>query len=107
MQEPQDQDEVDASAAAAAAATPNAKKNTLAIPPFRGVHTQTMNFVEYSTGEKELYDLTVDPFELNNLVSKADPKLLAALSQRVDQGARAHRCWFYHRARRAEGRPQC
>jgi N-acetylglucosamine-6-sulfatase len=78
MKEPQDQDEVDAAAPAGAG-----KKNTLAIPAFRGVHTQTMNYVEYVTGEKELYDLKADPFELNNLASKADPKLLAALSQRV------------------------
>ena len=79
MQEPLDQDEMDAAAAA------NAKNNKLTIPAFRGVHTQTMSYAEYVTGEKELYDLVADPFELNNLVSTADPKLLAEFSARVKE----------------------
>jgi arylsulfatase A-like enzyme len=75
--EPPDQDEL------AAAALPAAKKKGLAVPFLRGVRTQTLSYVEYVTGETELYDLQADPYELNNLAPKADPKLLAALSARV------------------------
>ena len=53
------------------------------VPALRGLRTQTLSYVEYVTGETELYDLTKDPYELTNLVSTADPKLLAALSARV------------------------
>jgi len=50
------------------------------IPPFRGLRTKDYLYVEYNTGERELYDLTHDPYELENLVSTADPALLKRLS---------------------------
>ena len=37
------------------------------IPDFSAVRTSEWKYVEYSTGEKELYDLINDPFELENL----------------------------------------
>ena len=37
-----------------------------AIPPFVGVVTDRYKYVEYATGEKELYDLSADPYELVN-----------------------------------------
>jgi N-acetylglucosamine-6-sulfatase len=58
------------------------------IPLLRGVRLQTLSYVEYITGEKELYDLKVDPYELQNLVSTADPKLLKQLSARVQELAK-------------------
>ena len=36
------------------------------IPPFVGVVTDQYKYVEYATGEKELYDLAADPYELVN-----------------------------------------
>jgi arylsulfatase A-like enzyme len=36
------------------------------MPSFAGVVTEDDKYVEYSTGEKELYDLTLDPYELVN-----------------------------------------
>ncbi len=75
--EPADQDQVDATA------MPPDKQKKLAIPFFRGVRLQTMSYVEYRTGEVELYDLQADPYELNNLAPKADPQLLARFAQRV------------------------
>ncbi len=77
--EPSDQDETDA------AAQPTEKKKKLAVPPLRGVRLQNLSYVEYATGERELYDLKADPYELQNLVPKADPKLLAQLSARVKE----------------------
>jgi len=36
------------------------------VPPYWGVRTQRYKYVELGTGEKELYDLQVDPWELDN-----------------------------------------
>ncbi len=43
-----------------------------------------MTYVEYATGERELYDLSSDPYQLNNLAATADPALLATLHARLD-----------------------
>lgn len=75
--EPPDPDELNATT------LPPTQQEQLNIPYFRGVRLQTMSYVEYNTGEVELYDLKADPSELNNLAPKADPKLLAQLAQRV------------------------
>jgi len=40
------------------------------IPEFYAVRTMDWKYVEYETGEKELYDLVNDPYELNNLAGK-------------------------------------
>jgi arylsulfatase A-like enzyme len=77
--EPNDEDEDDA------AALPAARQRIQAVPPLRGIRLQTMSYVEYVTGEKELYDVAADPYELQNLASKASPNLLAALSARVKE----------------------
>ena len=74
--EPQDQDEKDA-------ATSPEKQKKLAVPPFRGIRLQTLSYIEYKTGEIELYDLNTDPYQLQNLASTADPQLLAQLSTRL------------------------
>jgi N-acetylglucosamine-6-sulfatase len=54
------------------------------IPAFQGLRTARYTYVEYSTGERELYDLSTDPQELDNLAATANPALLAALHQRLD-----------------------
>lgn len=50
-----------------AAATMRDKKTTVRRPAYCGVRTRENVFMEYSTGEKELYDLVKDPYQLNNL----------------------------------------
>jgi len=40
-------------------------------------------YVEYGTGERELYDLKDDPFQLANRIDDVDPALLAALENRL------------------------
>lgn len=49
-----------------------------------GLRTGSYKYVEYSndpsTGERELYDLQNDPYELQNLVSRANPVFLSQLS---------------------------
>ncbi len=36
-------------------------------PPFEAIRTETHKYVEYENGEAELYDLTNDPYELENV----------------------------------------
>lgn len=55
----------------------------LGVPAFRGIRGQSFSYVEYITGEKEYYDLQADPFQLENIAAKLDPKTLAHLSSRV------------------------
>ena len=42
-------------------------KGGYAVPAFYGIRTLDWRYVELATGEKELYDETHDPYELNNL----------------------------------------
>lgn len=58
------------------------------IPQFNGIRTRTHTYVEYSTGERELYDLTADPHQLQNSVQSADPALVRSLADRLHQLAR-------------------
>ena len=50
------------------------------IPSFKGLRLLDTVYVEYDTGERELYDLRVDPWELTNIASSASPDVLAKLS---------------------------
>ncbi|MGZ4689927.1 MAG: sulfatase family protein [Acidimicrobiia bacterium] len=70
-QEPADGDQTAAPAAAQG------------IPELHAVRTSRYTYIEVSTGEKELYDHTVDPFELNNIASTAAPSLLASLHAKL------------------------
>ena len=40
------------------------------IPEFYSVRTAEWKYTEYVTGERELYDLVNDPYELQNLADK-------------------------------------
>jgi arylsulfatase A-like enzyme len=64
--------------AASAKASPNPL--VVNIPAYAAIRTADYTYVEYVTGEKELYDLKTDPNELNNLIKTADPTLLKQLS---------------------------
>ena len=48
-----------------------------------GIRTAAWTYVEYGTGERELYDLARDPHQLENVVESADPALVAALAARL------------------------
>ena len=43
---------------------------TTLVPPYVGYRTKEWKYVEYETGEKELYDLKADPYEMENLIRK-------------------------------------
>jgi len=75
--EPPDQDDL------LMAILPFLQRSTLGVPAFRGFRTRTQSYVEYITGEKELYDLKSDPYQLQNLASQAAPALMAQYSARL------------------------
>jgi N-acetylglucosamine-6-sulfatase len=50
---------------------------------FDAIRTTGWTYVEYGTGERELYDLAADPYQLDNVVETADPALVAALATRL------------------------
>lgn len=53
-------------------------------PAFSGVWTETKDwYVEYEGGEKELYDVSADPYQLENLAGTR-PETEAALSARLE-----------------------
>ncbi|MFE3451539.1 sulfatase [Nonomuraea sp. NPDC059194] len=54
------------------------------VPAYTALRTATHTYVKYVTGETQLYDLTTDPYELNNLAETADPELLRNLEERMD-----------------------
>jgi arylsulfatase A-like enzyme len=53
------------------------------LPSFEGLRSTEYLYVEYATGEKELYDVREDPYEMHNLARTSAPALLAELSQRL------------------------
>jgi arylsulfatase A-like enzyme len=51
-------------------------------PDYAGVRTESqLSYIEYATGERELYDLAKDPAQLNNIYATATPKLRVSLSR--------------------------
>jgi N-acetylglucosamine-6-sulfatase len=70
---------------------------------YTGIRTSAGElYVEYPrTGEKELYDLESDPYQLNNAYEKADPALIADLEARLEvlKGCAREEC------RKAENNP--
>ncbi|MFZ5920178.1 MAG: sulfatase [Chloroflexota bacterium] len=62
--------------------------STTVFHSFRGIRTLEFKYVEYITGEKELYLLQIDPYELDNRIKDASPELQAILSDWVDRLSR-------------------
>jgi arylsulfatase A-like enzyme len=54
-------------------------------PAFEAIRTGTHKYVEYNDGQKELYDLEADPYELDNVYESADPSLVEDLETRLDE----------------------
>jgi arylsulfatase A-like enzyme len=57
----------------------------LGVPDFRGIRLQTMSFVKYQTGEKELYEIKADPYQLQNLASNTNPEFMAQLTAHLEE----------------------
>jgi arylsulfatase A-like enzyme len=47
---------------------------------YNGIRTATLKYIEYDNGERELYDLAADPYELENQYLTADPALVSQMA---------------------------
>jgi hypothetical protein len=54
------------------------------VPDYDAVRTANHLYVEYETGEKELYNLSKDPYELTNRYASADAALRSELRARLN-----------------------
>jgi arylsulfatase A-like enzyme len=54
------------------------------MPKYAAIRNRDHLYVEYETGEHELYDLNTDPYELRNQHDTADPALVAQLEARLE-----------------------
>jgi arylsulfatase A-like enzyme len=56
------------------------------ITSYTGLHNEAWTYVEYTTGEVELYELTADPYELVNVATNpAYSQVVATLANRLDE----------------------
>lgn len=53
-------------------------------PSYTGIRTETYKYVEYQTGEKELYDLRSDPYETESLHKTAGSSLVQELEAKLN-----------------------
>ncbi|MDH4170980.1 MAG: DUF4976 domain-containing protein, partial [Acidimicrobiia bacterium] len=54
------------------------------VPRYSAVRTRQHLYVEYETGEVELYDLGADPHQLDSMHDSAPPDLLARLQDQLE-----------------------
>ncbi len=64
-------------------------------PPFEAIRADTHKYVEYESGEKELYDLQADPYELDNIYETTDPAPVQDLKTKLDalESCTGAGCW--------------
>jgi N-acetylglucosamine-6-sulfatase len=55
------------------------------MPTYEALRTKDYLYVEYTTGERELYDLRVDPDELRNIVNSVNAGVVTHLSKRLGE----------------------
>ena len=55
------------------------------LPEYAAVRTPDYLYVEYVTGERELYDLRSDPYQLESLHATAEPELIFGLAAWLDE----------------------
>ncbi|GAA0914776.1 sulfatase [Nonomuraea longicatena] len=53
------------------------------VPDYQALRTKTHTYVEYVTGERQLYDLDRDPYQLYNVADSAPPGLIDRLQARL------------------------
>jgi N-acetylglucosamine-6-sulfatase len=65
-------------------------------PSYEALRSRDALYVEYADGERELYDLASDPFQLDNIADEASPERIARLSGQLSAMANCHgpaQCW--------------
>ena len=71
-------------------------------PTYEALRSKDTLYVEYADGERELYDLATDPFQLDNLADTAAPERILRLSSALAAMAGCHgaaQCWEAQRLR--------
>jgi N-acetylglucosamine-6-sulfatase len=53
-------------------------------PRWKGIRTSRYTYVQWETGEKELYDNLSDPYQLENMYASAEPSLVKGLRDRLE-----------------------
>jgi arylsulfatase A-like enzyme len=51
---------------------------------YRGIRTENFVYAEYENGETEFYDLTTDPYQLQNIASTLDPAFRTQLHAKLE-----------------------
>ena len=54
------------------------------VPSYKGLHTSDHVYVKYASGDHELYNLSTDPYEVQNLYETADPAFVAQLESQLE-----------------------
>jgi len=65
-------------------------------PSYEAIRTRDFLYVEYADGEREFYDLRIDPYELDNLAGSLSPGQLEALHAELARLEACHgpaSCW--------------
>jgi len=65
-------------------------------PSYEALRSEDALYVEYADGERELYDLASDPFQLRNVADEVPPERIAKLSGQLAAMANCHgsaQCW--------------
>ena len=57
--------------------------STFSPPRFASLRSEQWLYVEYVTGERELYNRFTDPDEMRNVITKEDPSVIAQLSAQL------------------------
>jgi hypothetical protein len=57
--------------------------NKTLVPTHKSVHTQKYMFTEYDSGEYELYDLSIDPYQLESKPRAGNEQLYSELQTRA------------------------
>lgn len=58
--------------------------STFAPPRFASLRSEQWLYVEYVTGERELYNRYTDPDEMRNVIAKEDPSVITQLSAQLN-----------------------
>jgi N-acetylglucosamine-6-sulfatase len=61
----------------------DSKHLTPPIPDYLGLRTANCTYVEYKNGEQELYNLTEDPYQLRNLATIIQPRIIKEYARRL------------------------
>ena len=73
---------------------PDRQNKSSGIPPsYEAVRTATALYVAYDNGEREYYDTTTDPYELDNIAGHGVPANLSTALKALENCHNGTACW--------------